>query len=123
AVPTRRVVRHARGRGGLPPPGRRERRGSAAPAARAVQRGPGGAAGTLAFVGGRRSGPPVGLLARGLSGMNRLLSNILQSLERDSNLPIAARVTKGVKYAAAIASAPVWLRECTRVGRRPRTMG
>ncbi|HYV50108.1 MAG TPA: HAD-IIIC family phosphatase [Myxococcaceae bacterium] len=55
--------------------------------------------------------------------MNRLLSNILQSLERDSNLPIAARVTKGVKYAAAIASAPVWLRECTRVGRRPRTMG
>src|SRR4051812_33860631 len=55
--------------------------------------------------------------------MNRLLSNILQSLQRDSGLPIAARVTKGVRYATAIASAPVWLHECTRVGRRPRTMG
>src|SRR5262245_9356481 len=55
--------------------------------------------------------------------MNRLLSNILRSLERDSGLPIAARVSKGVRYAAAIASAPLWLRECNRVGNRPRTMG
>src|ERR1043165_2536381 len=55
--------------------------------------------------------------------MNRLLSNILRSLERDSGLPIAARVTKGVRYATAIASAPLWLRECNRVGTRPRTMG
>ncbi|HVE87154.1 MAG TPA: HAD-IIIC family phosphatase [Myxococcales bacterium] len=55
--------------------------------------------------------------------MNRLLSNILQSLERDAGLPISARVAKGVRYATAIASAPVWLRECNRVGNRPRTMG
>ncbi len=55
--------------------------------------------------------------------MNRLLSNILRSLERDAGLPISARVTKGVRYATAIASAPLWLRECNRVGNRPRTMG
>ena len=55
--------------------------------------------------------------------MNRLVSNILRSLERDAGLPIAARVTKGVRYAAAIASAPLWLRDCNRVGNRPRTVG
>jgi FkbH-like protein len=47
----------------------------------------------------------------------------LRSLERDRNLPIGVRLSKGVRFAASLASAPLLLRQCTRVGARARTIG
>jgi FkbH-like protein len=51
------------------------------------------------------------------------LERIARSLARDRELPAAALVRKGVNYAVALASAPVRLRGCTRVGARARTLG
>src|ERR1700677_2757471 len=55
--------------------------------------------------------------------MTPTLERILRSLERDRALPLPTRLVKGGRFVAASALAQVYLRDCTRVGARPRTLG
>ncbi|HEY4303880.1 MAG TPA: HAD-IIIC family phosphatase [Gemmatimonadaceae bacterium] len=54
--------------------------------------------------------------------MPKVLNKIRRSLDRDRDLPLGARISKGARFIAASASAPFYLRECD-VGARPRTIG
>ncbi len=51
-----------------------------------------------------------------------LSEKILSSLSRDRELPVAELAKKAWRFGAASVSAPYFLRECDRVGARPRTM-
>lgn len=46
-----------------------------------------------------------------------------QRFAPNGNLPISVLLTKGVEYAASVATAPLWLRSVSRVGRGVRTIG
>ena len=52
-----------------------------------------------------------------------LVERARASLARDKELPLSEVVEKAVANGAALLSAPVYLRHCTRVGQRPRTRG
>jgi FkbH-like protein len=55
--------------------------------------------------------------------MTPTLERILRGLERDRALPLPSRLVKGGRFVAASALAQLYLRDCTRVGARPRTLG
>lgn len=55
--------------------------------------------------------------------MPKVLNKIRRSLDRDRDLSLGARISKGARFIAASASAPFYLRECDNVGARPRTIG
>jgi len=55
--------------------------------------------------------------------MPQLLDRIRRSLARDNELPLTARVQKGVRFLSALVSAPYRLRHTTQRGARSRTMG
>jgi acetyltransferase-like isoleucine patch superfamily enzyme len=50
------------------------------------------------------------------------LDVIQRRLTRDNHLPISEQIGKGVDFARGLATAPVYLRECQRVGRSVRTV-
>src|SRR5947209_2781058 len=51
-----------------------------------------------------------------------LLGKIRRSLGRDRDLSLNERLRKGLRSASSLISGPVYLRRCTRVGSRPRTL-
>jgi acetyltransferase-like isoleucine patch superfamily enzyme len=51
------------------------------------------------------------------------LDKIKRALARDRELPATAVAAKAVRFAAALATAPVYLRDCDAVGARARTVG
>jgi FkbH-like protein len=55
--------------------------------------------------------------------MPKVLNKIRRSLDRDRDLPLGARITKGARFIAASASAPFYLRDCDELGARARTIG
>jgi FkbH-like protein len=52
-----------------------------------------------------------------------LLQRIRTSLDRDKGLSWTSKIAKGVRYGAALLTAPLYLRDIDRVGRRARTRG
>ena len=55
--------------------------------------------------------------------MPRLLSKILNSLARDRDIPLSARLFKGARYVVAMMAAPYRLRRADTRGRRVRIIG
>ncbi len=53
----------------------------------------------------------------------RTLDKIRRALSRDADLPLARLAEKALRFGAAIASAPAFLRDCDTVGARVRTVG
>lgn len=56
------------------------------------------------------------------SGFEAIVSRVRRSLARDRSLPLSEKLIKGMRYGAALVSAPFLLRGL-RVGARPRTRG
>src|SRR5947208_3282439 len=54
---------------------------------------------------------------------NRLITKVTRSLTRDTDLPLGQRLLKGLRYVSASTAAPLYLRACSRVGARARTLG
>src|SRR5439155_10260252 len=52
-----------------------------------------------------------------------LTGKVLTSFKRDRQLPLGHMILKGVRYGTAVATAPLYLRACDRVGARARTRG
>jgi acetyltransferase-like isoleucine patch superfamily enzyme len=55
--------------------------------------------------------------------MTRILGKVARSLARDRDLTLIERVRKGQTFVRAALTGPRYLRECSRVGARPRTVG
>lgn len=55
--------------------------------------------------------------------MNAFVQKVRRSLERDSDLPLAERARKGLRYIVGSVLAPLYLRDATSVGARARTVG
>ncbi len=55
--------------------------------------------------------------------MNAFVEKVKRSLQRDSDLPLAERARKGVRYVFGSVLAPLYLKDVTRVGPRARTVG
>ena len=55
--------------------------------------------------------------------MSRFVNKVVQSLARDRDLPLGARLSKGQRYIAAAMLGPRRLQDCDHVGVRARVMG
>lgn len=55
--------------------------------------------------------------------LKRLLTAARNKWNRDGDLPLSTRVKKASEYAASLATAPLYLRDVTEVGRGVRTIG
>lgn len=55
--------------------------------------------------------------------MSAFVEKVMRSLQRDSDLPLAERARKGIRYVFGTALAPLYLRDVSSVGPRARTVG